>query len=178
MHRLRRQISTTMIGGCVFSLVLSLFCIAGAPWKLLRLIQVEEGLIPLASQYLRIVFSGLIFTFIYNFYGKYPAGIGPTAKHQYIFWCFRLCLIFWGICFLCWCFIWAAQAVQRQQSSVRHVAVFCAGCILRERSASCVWDGTGWYLTKDSLRKPFATDGPALCSRLPYSLAKSESRQW
>ena len=44
MERLRKQISTTMIGGCVFSLVLSMLCIAGAPW-LLRLIQVQEELI-------------------------------------------------------------------------------------------------------------------------------------
>lgn len=82
MHRLRRQISTTMIGGCVFSLVLSLFCIAGAPW-LLRLIQVEEGLIPLASQYLRIVFSGLIFTFIYNFYANTLRALGDSKTPVY-----------------------------------------------------------------------------------------------
>ena len=75
MERLRKQISTTMIGGCVFSLVLSMLCIAGAPW-LLRLIQVQEELIPLASQYLRIVFAGLVFTFIYNFYANTLRALG------------------------------------------------------------------------------------------------------
>lgn len=82
MQRLRRQISTTMIGGCVFSLTLSLLCMAGAPW-LLQLIQVEEGLIPLASQYLRIVFSGLIFTFIYNFYANTLRALGDSKTPVY-----------------------------------------------------------------------------------------------
>lgn len=79
---MRKQISTTMIGGCVFSLVLSMLCIAGAPW-LLRLIQVQEELIPLASQYLRIVFAGLVFTFIYNFYANTLRALGDSTTPVY-----------------------------------------------------------------------------------------------
>ena len=71
-----------MIGGCVFSLVLSMLCIAGAPW-LLRLIQVQEELIPLASQYLRIVFAGLVFTFIYNFYANTLRALGDSTTPVY-----------------------------------------------------------------------------------------------
>lgn len=82
MERLRKQISTTMIGGCVFSLVLSMLCIAGALW-LLRLIQVQEELIPLASQYLRIVFAGLVFTFIYNFYANTLRALGDSTTPVY-----------------------------------------------------------------------------------------------
>lgn len=82
MNRLKRQISTTMVGGCVFSVLVSLLCILAAP-ELLRLIQVEESLIPLASQYLRIVFAGLIFTFIYNFYANTLRALGDSRTPVY-----------------------------------------------------------------------------------------------
>ena len=80
--RLRRQISTTMIGGIVFSLAVSLLCILFAP-GLLRLIQIEEELVPLAAEYLRIVFAGLIFTFIYNFYANTLRALGDSRTPVY-----------------------------------------------------------------------------------------------
>ena len=63
---MRRQISTTMLSGCACSIVLALFCMIQAP-LLLRLIQVEDEILPLATVYLKTVFGGLIFTFFYNF---------------------------------------------------------------------------------------------------------------
>ncbi len=82
LERLRKQISTTMISGIVFSLGVSLICVIFAPW-LLRLIQVEEELIPVASQYLRIVFAGLIFTFFYNFYSNTLRALGDSKTPVY-----------------------------------------------------------------------------------------------
>ena len=67
MDVLKRQISTTMIAGIVFSIAVTLFCILFAR-PLLLLIRVQEEVLPLAVSYLRIVFLGFIFTFIYNFF--------------------------------------------------------------------------------------------------------------
>ena len=61
-----RQVSTTALAGTAFSLTFSLACILLAN-PLLRLLQVPAEILPLAVNYLRIVFSGLIFTFFYNF---------------------------------------------------------------------------------------------------------------
>ena len=72
---LERQISSTMIGGLVFSVLLSAVCIFLTPW-LLRLIRTQEEVLPIATGYLRIIFCGLIFTFIYNFY------IAGTRRQQ------------------------------------------------------------------------------------------------
>ena len=62
-----RQVSTTAIAGSVFSLVFSLTCVILAN-PLLRLLQVPEEILPIAVNYLRIVFGGLLFTFFYNLY--------------------------------------------------------------------------------------------------------------
>ena len=62
---LERQISSTMIGGLMFSVLLSAVCVFLTPW-LLRLIRTQEEVLPIATGYLRIIFCGLIFTFIYN----------------------------------------------------------------------------------------------------------------
>lgn len=82
LERMRKQISTTMLGGTVFSILVSLICIAGAP-GLLRLIRVEEALVPLASRYLRIIFGGLFFTFIYNFYANTLRALGDSRTPVY-----------------------------------------------------------------------------------------------
>ena len=59
-QRVERQVSTTAIAGTVFSLVFSVLCVLLAT-PLLRLMQVPEEILPIAVQYLRIVFAGLIF---------------------------------------------------------------------------------------------------------------------
>ena len=66
-QRVERQVSTTAIAGTVFSLVFSALCVLLAT-PLLRLMQVPTEILPIAVQYLRIVFAGLIFTFFYNFF--------------------------------------------------------------------------------------------------------------
>ena len=78
MDVLKRQISTTMIAGIVFSVVITLFCILFAK-PLLMLIQVQEEVLPLAVSYLRIVFLGFIFTFIYNFFACTLRALGDST---------------------------------------------------------------------------------------------------
>ena len=60
MDVLKRQISTTMIAGIVFSIAVTLFCILFAR-PLLLLIRVQEEVLPLAVSYLRIGVFGIYF---------------------------------------------------------------------------------------------------------------------
>ena len=82
MDVLKRQISTTMIAGIVFSITVTLFCILFAR-PLLLLIRVQEEVLPLAVPYLRIVFLGFIFTFIYNFFACTLRALGDSKTPLY-----------------------------------------------------------------------------------------------
>src|SRR5699024_8417287 len=64
---LERQISTTMLGGIGFSLAITILLLLIAH-PLLELLQVPADIMESAKGYLRIIFVGLIFTFIYNFF--------------------------------------------------------------------------------------------------------------
>lgn len=79
---LKRQISTTMLGGCVFSAAVAFVAILFAK-PLLRLIRVPEEIIPQAGTYLRIIFVGLIFTFIYNFFANTLRAMGDSRTPLY-----------------------------------------------------------------------------------------------
>ena len=78
-QRVERQVSTTAIAGTVFSLVFSALCVLLAT-PLLRLMQVPEEILPIAVQYLRIVFAGLIFTFFYNFLAATMRALGDSKS--------------------------------------------------------------------------------------------------
>lgn len=80
--RLKCQISTTMIAGLVFSIVMTLFSIMLAPW-LLAVLQTDPVIIPEAVLYLRIIFCGLIFHFIYNFFASTLRAMGDSRSPLY-----------------------------------------------------------------------------------------------
>lgn len=63
---LHRQISTTMLSGVVFSVFLTLICVIFAV-PILRLLQVDPSILEMTKEYLRIIFWGLVFTFIQLF---------------------------------------------------------------------------------------------------------------
>lgn len=63
---LHRQISTTMISGVIFSALLTLLCVVFAV-PILNLMQVDASIMDMTKEYLRIIFVGLVFTFLYNF---------------------------------------------------------------------------------------------------------------
>ena len=81
-QRVERQVSTTAIAGTVFSLVFSALCVLLAT-PLLRLMQVPTEILPIAVQYLRIVFAGLIFTFFYNFLAATMRALGDSKSALY-----------------------------------------------------------------------------------------------
>lgn len=79
---LSRQISTTFLAGTAFSLVFSL----SAAWlaePLLCLIQVPEEVMGEAGVYLRIIFLGILFTFIYNFLAGTLRALGDSRTPLY-----------------------------------------------------------------------------------------------
>ena len=77
-----RQVSTTAIAGTVFSLAFSLACILLAN-PILHLMQVPAEIMPIAVNYLRIVFAGLIFTFFYNFLAATMRALGDSKSALY-----------------------------------------------------------------------------------------------
>lgn len=81
-EQLERQISTAMLGGLVFSAVTAALLIIFS-YPLLGLLQVPEDIIHSAVQYLRIVFVGLIFTFIYNFFSNTLRALGDSRVPLY-----------------------------------------------------------------------------------------------
>lgn len=81
-EKLSRQISTTMLAGCGFSVVFSLLMVILAK-PILGLIQVPQEVIPLAASYLRIIYLGLVFTFLYNFLANTMRALGDSKTPLY-----------------------------------------------------------------------------------------------
>ena len=79
---LERQISTSMLGGLAFSAVIAILLILFAH-PLLELLQVPGDIIEAAKIYLRIIFVGLIFTFVYNFFSNTLRALGDSKVPLY-----------------------------------------------------------------------------------------------
>ena len=79
---LHRQISTTLLSGAVFSFFLTLICVIFAV-PILLLLQVDPSIMDMTVQYLRIIFLGLMFTFLYNFFLSTLRALGDSASPLY-----------------------------------------------------------------------------------------------
>ena len=79
---LHRQISTTLLSGAVFSFFLTLVCVIFAV-PILLLLQVDPSIMDMTVQYLRIIFLGLMFTFLYNFFSSSLRALGDSASPLY-----------------------------------------------------------------------------------------------
>ena len=77
-RRLKREVSTTLVAGIVFTIGLSiLFIFLARP--ILVLINTPAEVIGEAQAYLRIIFAGLIFTFLYNVYASALRSVGDSV---------------------------------------------------------------------------------------------------
>lgn len=76
-NRLKKQISTSMLAGLGFSLTITAAAVIAAPW-LLRLLQVDEAILPVSVSYLRIIMCGLVFNFIYNYFASVLRAMGDS----------------------------------------------------------------------------------------------------
>ena len=79
---LHRQISTTLLSGVLFSFILTLVCVIFAV-PILLLLQVDPSIMSMTVQYLRIIFLGLMFTFLYNFFSSTLRALGDSASPLY-----------------------------------------------------------------------------------------------
>lgn len=79
---LKKQISTTMISGVIFSAVLTAVCVIFAV-PILKLMQVDPQIMVMTRQYLRIIFVGLVFTFLYNFFSSTLRALGDSNSPLY-----------------------------------------------------------------------------------------------
>ena len=79
---LHRQISTTLWSGAVFSFFLTLVCVIFAV-PIMLLLQVDPSIMDMTVQYLRIIFLGLMFTFLYNFFSSTLRALGDSASPLY-----------------------------------------------------------------------------------------------
>lgn len=77
IKKFKREVSTTLIAGFIFTVMITIVCVLLAK-PLLQLIQTPEEIISDAAMYLRIIFCGLIFTFLYNAYAAILRSIGDT----------------------------------------------------------------------------------------------------
>ena len=121
-----RQVSTTAIAGTVFSLAFSLLCILLAN-PLLRLLQVPADILPIAVNYLRIVFAGLIFTFFYNFLAATMRALGDSKSALY-FLMISAVLNIGGDLFFVQALGWGSEGCAL--STVLSEAMCCVLCIL------------------------------------------------
>ncbi len=81
-EQLERQISTSLLGGIAFSVAVTILLLLFAH-PILELLQVPEDIIGSAASYLRIIFVGLIFTFIYNFFSNTLRALGDSRVPLY-----------------------------------------------------------------------------------------------
>lgn len=79
---LHRQISTTLLSDAFFSFFLTLVCVIFAV-PILLLLQVDPSIMSMTVQYLRIIFLGLMFTFLYNFFSSTLRALGDSASPLY-----------------------------------------------------------------------------------------------
>ena len=77
IKKFKREVSTTMIAGFIFTLFMIIVCVILTK-PILRLIQTPKEILPDATNYLRIIFCGLIFTFLYNFFASTLRSIGDS----------------------------------------------------------------------------------------------------
>ncbi|MBQ4473677.1 MAG: MATE family efflux transporter [Lachnospiraceae bacterium] len=74
---LKRQVSTTLLAGLVFTVVLSVLCIVFAG-PILKLLQVDPDWYDIALEYMQIIFLGLVFTYLYNFFSATLRALGDS----------------------------------------------------------------------------------------------------
>ena len=80
--KLHKQISTTMISCFLFSVILSVICIMFAH-PILNIMRVDPSIMSMTINYLRIIFAGLIFTFMYNCFASTLRALGDSQSPLY-----------------------------------------------------------------------------------------------
>ena len=79
---LKRECGTAFAAGAAFTLLLSAAGVFGAE-PALALIKAPAAIAPQAAAYLKIIFAGLLFSFLYNFFSSSLRAVGESAAPLY-----------------------------------------------------------------------------------------------
>lgn len=140
---LKRQISTTMLAGGGFSIVFS-FVMLFLSSFVLALIRVPVEVIPQASAYLRIIFLGLVFTFIYNFLANTMRALGDSKTPLYFLVVSAFLNVLGDILFVA-VFRWGV--IGSAVSTVLSEALCCVLCgIYIKKRIPLLCLGKGWFV--------------------------------
>ena len=147
---LHRQISTTMLSGVVFSFFLTLFCVVFAV-PILHLLQVDASIIEMTRQYLRIIFLGLMFTFLYNFFSSTLRALGDSASPLYFLIISAVLNIFGDLFFV---IVLKAGSNGCAISTVLSEALCCLFCIIYiQKKVPILRQGKKWLVFDSRLLK-------------------------
>lgn len=147
---LKKQISTTMISGVVFSTVLTAICIIFAV-PILRLMQVDPQIMVMTRQYLRIIFVGLVFTFLYNFFSSTLRALGDSNSPLYFLIISAVLNIFGDLFFVV---VLKAGSNGCAVSTVISEALCCLFCIIYiQKKVPILRLGKEWLVFEASLLK-------------------------
>lgn len=150
---LHRQISTTMLSGVVFSFFLTLFCVVFAV-PILHLLQVDASIMEMTRQYLRIIFLGLMFTFLYNFFSSTLRALGDSASPLYFLIISAVLNIFGDLFFV---IVLKAGSNGCAISTVLSEALCCLFCIIYiQKKVPILRLGKKWLVFDSRLLKTIA----------------------
>ncbi|MFL0249064.1 MATE family efflux transporter [Clostridium neuense] len=79
IKKFRREVSTTLIGGIIFTIVVIVFCVIFTR-PILKLVRTPVEIMEDTTIYLRIIFFSLIFTFLYNAYAAVLRSTGDSKN--------------------------------------------------------------------------------------------------
>ena len=147
---LHRQISTTMLSGMIFSFILTLFCVICAT-PILHMLQVDPAIMNMMRQYLRIIFLGLMFTFLYNFFSSTLRALGDSASPLYFLIISAALNIFGDLFFV---IVLKAGSNGCAVSTVLSEALCCLFCIIYiQKKVPILRLGKKWLVFDTSLLK-------------------------
>ncbi len=149
-EKLKRQVSTAMIAGIVFSLVVMLVCLVGAPF-LLKLLQVDGEIMHEAVLYLRIILCGILFSFMYNFFASTLRAMGDSRSPLVFLGISAVINIIGDLIFVLW---FSMGVVGCAISTVASEAVSCLLCwIYINKRIPLLNLGRGWLVFDKGLLK-------------------------
>lgn len=147
---LHRQISTTMISGVIFSALLTLLCVVFAV-PILNLMQVDASIMDMTKEYLRIIFVGLVFTFLYNFFSSTLRALGDSNSPLYFLIISAVLNIFGDLFFVV---VLKAGSNGCAVSTVLSEALCCLFCIIYiQKKVPVLRLGKKWLVFDASLLK-------------------------
>ena len=147
---LHRQISTTMLSGVIFSVFLTLICVIFAV-PILHLMQVDPSIMVMTTQYLRIIFVELVFTFLYNFFSSTLRALGDSNSPLYFLIISAILNIFGDLFFVV---VLHAGSNGCAVSTVISEALCCLFCIIYiQKKVPILRLGKKWMVFDSSLLK-------------------------